>query len=68
MGCQHEECIHKVGGSAWLVRASVCVCEGGGTSLAVQRFRFRASKAGDAGSIPSRGTKILHAVRPKKKE
>ena len=26
VGCQHEEGIHKVGGSAWLVRASVCMC------------------------------------------
>ena len=34
-----------------------------GTSLVVQRLRLRASSAGDAGSIPGRGTKIPHAAR-----
>ena len=33
------------------------------TSLAVQWLRHCASTAGDAGSIPGQGTKILHAVR-----
>ena len=34
-----------------------------GTSLAVQWLRLCPSSAGGMGSIPSRGTKILHAVR-----
>ena len=33
-----------------------------GTSLAVQWLRCHASTAGDTGSIPVKGTKILHAV------
>ena len=33
------------------------------TSLAVQWLRLRASIAGDVGSIPGQGTKILHAER-----
>ena len=32
-----------------------------GTSLAVQWLRLHASTAGDTGSIPGQGTKILHA-------
>ena len=43
-----------------------------GTSLVVQWLRLRASTAGDAGSIPGWGTKILHAAwcsqKKKKKE
>ena len=40
-----------------------------GTSLVVQCLRLRTSTAGctDSGSIPSRGTKIPHAMQPKKK-
>ena len=33
-----------------------------GTSLLVQRLRLGASTAGDVGSIPDRGTKVLHAL------
>ena len=33
-----------------------------GTSLVVQWLRLRASIVGDTGSIPVRGTKILHAA------
>ena len=33
-----------------------------GTSLVVQWLGFCAPTAGDTGSIPGRGTKILHAV------
>ena len=36
-----------------------------GTSLAVQWLRLRAFPARGVGSIPSRGTKSLHAVWPK---
>ena len=32
-----------------------------GTSLMVQWLRLHASKAGDVGSVPGWGTKILHA-------
>ena len=42
-----------------------------GTSLEVQWLRFRASTAGDTGSIPglpSRGTKIQHSTRYGKKK
>ena len=41
-----------------------------GTSLAVRRLGLHASTAGDTGSIPGGGTKILqnHAARPKKKK
>ena len=35
--------------------------------LAVQWLKLWASTAGDTGSIPGRGTKILHASWPKKK-
>ena len=35
-----------------------------GASLLVQRSGLRASTAGGTGSIPGRGTKIPHAVRP----
>ena len=34
-----------------------------GTSLAVQWLRLHASNAGDAGSIPGLGTKILHTTQ-----
>ena len=34
-----------------------------GTSLVVQWLRLLTSTAGDTGSIPSQGTKILHAAR-----
>ena len=34
------------------------------TSLAVQWLRLPASTAGGTGSIPGRGTKILHATQP----
>lgn len=38
------------------------------TSLVVQWFRFPASNAGDASSIPGRGTRIPYAmVQPKNK-
>ena len=33
-----------------------------GIFLLVQWFRLHASNAGDAGLIPDRGTKILHAM------
>ena len=33
-----------------------------GTSLVVQSLRLRASTAGGTGSIPGRGTKVLHAA------
>ena len=39
-----------------------------GTSLAVQWLRLRATSTGSMGSIPGRGTKIPHAVRPKEKK
>ena len=40
-----------------------------GTSLAVQWLGLHASTARGMGSIPGRGTKILHATpRPKKKK
>ena len=39
-----------------------------GTSLAVQWLRLRTSTAGGTGSIPGRGTKILHAVWHGQKE
>ena len=39
-----------------------------GNSLAVQWLRLRASTAGGMGSIPGRGIKILHVVRPKKEK
>jgi len=35
------------------------------TSLVVQWLRLHASNAGDAGSIPGQGTKILYAVQLK---
>ena len=38
-----------------------------GTSLAAQWLRLHASSAGSISSIPGRGTKIPHAVQPKKK-
>ena len=38
-----------------------------GTSLEGQWLRFHASNAEGLGSIPDRGTKIPHLVRPKKK-
>ena len=34
----------------------------GGTSLAIQWLRLCASTAGGEGSIPGRGTKILHVM------
>ena len=34
-----------------------------GTSLVVQWLRLHASTAGDTGSIPGGGTKILHAAQ-----
>ena len=37
-----------------------------GTSLTVQWLRLCVSNAGAVGSIPGWGTKIPHAVRPKK--
>ena len=37
-----------------------------GTSLAVQWLRLYASNVGSAGLIPGQGTKIPHAVPPKK--
>ena len=40
---------------------------GDGISLAVQWLRPQAATAGGVGSIPGRGTKILHASRPKEK-
>ena len=36
-----------------------------GTSLAVQWLRFHASNSGGTGSIPGRGTKILHTTQAK---
>ena len=40
-----------------------------GTSLAVQWLRLHAfNEGGIAGSIPGRGTKILHAAWPQKKK
>ena len=39
-----------------------------GTSLAVQWLRLCASKVGGVGLIPGIGTKIPHALRPKKKK
>ena len=39
-----------------------------GTSLVVQGLRLRASKAVGIGSIPSQGTKIPHAVQPRKEQ
>ena len=39
-----------------------------GTSLAVQWLRHHASTAEGAGSIPSWGTKILHASRDSQKK
>ena len=39
-----------------------------GTSLVVQWLRLRASTAGGTGLIPGWGTKIPHAVWPKKKK
>ena len=39
-----------------------------GTSLAVQWLRLCASNAGGVGSIPGAGTKIPHALRPKKEK
>ena len=39
-----------------------------GTSLSVQWLRLQASTAGGTGLIPGQGTKILQAVRPKKKK
>ena len=38
-----------------------------GTSLAVCRLRLRAPAAGDAGSIPGRGTKIPQAASHREK-
>ena len=35
----------------------------GGTSLVVQWLRLHTSSAGGMGSIPGRGTKILHVVQ-----
>lgn len=37
-----------------------------GTSLAIQEVRLCASTVGDAGSTPAQGTRILHAMPPKK--
>ena len=39
-----------------------------GTSLVVQWLRLHASKAVGIGSIPGQGTKIPHAVQPRKEE
>ena len=39
-----------------------------GTSLVVQWLRFCTSNAGDEGSIPGWGTKIPHALWPKRKK
>ena len=39
-----------------------------GTSLVGQWLRLHAFSAGGVGSIPGRGTKIPHAVWPKKKK
>ena len=39
-----------------------------GTSLVVQWLGFHAITAGDTGSIPGQGTKILQATQPKKKK
>ena len=39
-----------------------------GTSLAVQWLRLQASTAGNMGSTPGRGTKILHVTRYGKKQ
>ena len=39
-----------------------------GISLAVQWLRLCTSNAGDKGSIPGQGTKILHAAKPKKEK
>ena len=39
-----------------------------GTFLAVQWLRLCASTAGDAGSIPGQGTKILHAAQTAKEK
>ena len=39
-----------------------------GNLLAVQWLGLCASTAGDTGSIPGQGTKILHATQPKKKK
>ena len=38
-----------------------------GTSLVVQRLRLCASTAGGLGSIPGRGTRILHAAQSSQK-
>ena len=42
--------------------------EGSGTSLGVQWLRLHASNAETMASIPDWGTKIPHAVWPKKKQ
>ena len=39
-----------------------------GTSLAVQWLGLHASTAGGSGSIPGRGTKILHAAQHSQKK
>ena len=41
---------------------SICQKLGGRTSLVVQWLRLPASTVGGMGSIPGRGTKILHAA------
>ena len=39
-----------------------------GTSSVVQWLRLHSPNAGGLGSIPSQGTKVLHAVWPKERE
>ena len=41
---------------------------GSGTYLVVQQFRLSTSNAGGTGSIPSQGTKILHAIWSSKRK